>query len=111
MIITFQQNCAVVDPRHLLEQSSIKDKELELIQLVKGGKRMFHLGDIVDPVQHPSGDEPFYRFLEVSGTASFPDSAVHELLIGLASWETILRKTIRIRPLLTLPLCLEKSFS
>ena len=82
LIIAFQQNCAVVNPRHLLEQSSVKDKELELIQLVKSGKRMLHFGDIVDPAQHPGRDEPFYRFLEISGPAPSPDSAVHELFIG-----------------------------
>ena len=52
LIVGFQQNGAVVDTRHVLEQPCIKQEQLELIELVKGGKGMFHLGDIVDAVEH-----------------------------------------------------------
>ena len=97
LVIAFQENGAVVDPSHLLEQAGIKDKELELIQFVESRKRVFHFGDIVNPVQlarPPSRTAPYMNFS-----------------LDLASWETMLRNTIRMRPLLTLPLCLEKSFS
>lgn len=36
----------------MLEQPGIKEKQLELVQLIKGAKRMLHLGDIVDAVKH-----------------------------------------------------------
>ena len=52
LIVRFQQDGAVVDTRHVLEQPCIKQEQLELIELVKGGKGMFHLGDIVDAVEH-----------------------------------------------------------
>lgn len=83
LVIALQENSAVVDPRHLLEQPGVKNKELELIQLVEGGKGMLHFGDVVDPVQHPGRDKPFYRLLKVPGSAAFTDCAVHKLFIGL----------------------------
>ena len=52
LLVAFQQDRSVVNACHLLEQSGIKDKELELIELVKGRQRMLHLRYIVDAVQH-----------------------------------------------------------
>lgn len=34
--VRFQQNCAVINTSHVLEQTRIKHKQLELIQLIKG---------------------------------------------------------------------------
>ena len=41
------------------EEIVIKDKELKLVKPVKRGKRMFHLGDVVNGVEHPGGGKPF----------------------------------------------------
>ena len=47
-----QEDCFVVYAGHVLEQSCIKQEEFELIELVKGRKRMLHLGDIADSIEH-----------------------------------------------------------
>ena len=52
LIVGFQQNGAVVNACHVLEQPGIKEKQLELVQLIKGGEGMLHLGNIVDAVEH-----------------------------------------------------------
>lgn len=83
MVVAFQQDGAVVHPGHMLEQAGIKDKQLELIQLVKGGQRVLHLGDVVHPVQHPGGHQPLDGFLKVPGPAALPNRAVHEFFVGL----------------------------
>lgn len=63
LVISLQKNCAVVNARHVLEQAGIKQEELELIQLVKGGEGMLHFGDVVDAVQHSRRDQPLNRLL------------------------------------------------
>ena len=65
LIVRFQQDGAVVDTRHVLEQPCIKQEQLELIELVKGRKRMFHLGNIIDTIEHTGRNEPFNRFLKI----------------------------------------------
>ena len=67
----------------MLEQPGVKDEEFELIQLIKCGQRVLHLGNVVDPVQHSSRNEPFDGFFKVPCPAAFPDSAVHEFFVGL----------------------------
>ena len=52
LIISLQEDCAVVYACHVLEQSGVKNKEFELIELVKSRKRMLHLGNIVDTIKH-----------------------------------------------------------
>ena len=37
LIVCFQKDCAIINACHMLEQSGVKDEELELIQLVKCG--------------------------------------------------------------------------
>ena len=36
LIVALQEDCTVVDASHVLEQSGVEYKELELIELVKG---------------------------------------------------------------------------
>ncbi len=42
LIVSLQKNGTVVDSGHTLKKPCIKEKKLELIQLVKGGQRMLH---------------------------------------------------------------------
>ena len=67
----------------MLEQAGVKHEEFELVQLVKGCQGMLHLGDIVDAVQHSGRDQPLDGLFKVPGPAAFPDSSIHELLVGL----------------------------
>ena len=83
LIVGLQKNCAVVDTRHVLEQSGVKYEELELIQLVKGRKRMLHLGNIVDAIEHSGRDQPFDRLFKVTRSGALTDSSVHEFFVGL----------------------------
>lgn len=83
LVVAFQQDGAVVHPGHVLEQAGVKDKQLELIQLIKGGQEVLHLGDIINPVQHPGGHQPLDGLLKVPGPAALPDGTVHEFLVGL----------------------------
>ena len=72
---------------------------------------MLHLGNIVDAVEHTGGDKPFDGFFKVPRPAALPDSAVDKLFIGFGKLGDDAADTIRMRPLFTFPLCLEKSFS
>ena len=83
LIIRLQQNGAVISACHVFEQAGVKHEELELVQLVKGCQGILHLGDIVDAVQHPGGNQPLDGFLKVPGPAVLPDGSVHGFLIGL----------------------------
>ena len=82
LVISLQKNCAVVNARHVFEQAGIEQKELELIQLVKGGEGMLHFGDIIDTVQHSRRNQPLDRLLKITSPTALPHSAVDELLIG-----------------------------
>lgn len=44
---------------------------------------MIQLGDVVNPVEHTGGDEPFDRFFKVARPRPFFDRAVHELFVRL----------------------------
>ena len=62
LVISLQKNCAVVNARHVLEQAGIKQEELELIQLVKGGEdapfwRRYRFGSRFPP--KPATQSPF----------------------------------------------------
>ena len=83
LVISLQKNCAVVNARHVLEQAGIKQEELELIQLVKGGEGMLHFGDVIDSVQDSRRDQPLNRLFKITSSAALPYSTVYELLIGL----------------------------
>lgn len=52
-IIALQKDSSVVYASHVLEQSGVEYKELELTELVKCRKRMLHLGNIVNTVEQP----------------------------------------------------------
>lgn len=78
VVVAFQQDGAVVHPGHMLEQASVKDKQLEWIQLVKGSQGVFHFGDVVHPVPHPGRHRPLDGFLKVPGPTTLPDGTVHE---------------------------------
>ena len=82
LIVAFQEDRAVINTGHVFKKAGIKHKQLELIQLIKSGKRMLHLGDIVDTVQHTGRNKPFNRFFKITRSSAFPDSPIHELLIG-----------------------------
>lgn len=72
---------------------------------------MLHFGDVIHPVQHPGGHQPLDGFLKVPGPAALPDRAVHEFFVGLGQLGDDAAEHHKMCPLLTLPLCLEKSFS
>ena len=81
MVIGFQEDSTVVNARHVLKQSCIKEKELELVKLVKSRKRMLHLGNIVDAIEHACGHKPLDRFFKIPCSAALPNSSVHKLLV------------------------------
>ena len=93
-------------PAICLRSPVSKTEELELVQLVECGQRVLHLGNVIDAVQHPGRNEPFDCLLK-NLAPTVRARRIQTFRFGLASCATTPRKTIRMRPLLTLPLCLE----
>ena len=65
----------------MLKKTGIKNKQFELIQLIKRGQRMLHFRNIIDAVEHSCGNKPFNRLFKITRSAALADSSVHKLFV------------------------------